>query len=195
MVSSSSPLWLNTAGDEERLDILTLIPIASKLNDLDRQKDLLEKVKSEVEAKGRWKEWSTQWGEMDFEQAIVFPQKPLLINPFVIATGRRSIVSCADVTNDEEVSAMIAKTVDQLGELNVSMLSGLSFRPHNMDFYQLTSIGNGQVFVANAGIVIPNSLVETTTAQFTQVLNVRFELTFTWSSVKVFCTPTKPANR
>ncbi|KIV97956.1 hypothetical protein PV10_01651 [Exophiala mesophila] len=41
-----------------------------------------------------------------------------------------------------------------------------------MRFHQLVSNGNGQVFVANAGIVIPNSLVETTTAQFTQVLNV-----------------------
>lgn len=60
--------------------------------------------------------------ELASSEQLFSPQKPLLIS-CAVATGRRSIVVCGDVTKEDDVTAMVATTVDQLGELNVSPMS------------------------------------------------------------------------
>lgn len=127
-----------------------MLTVASKVNDLDRQEDLLEKVKAEVEAKGTCARFEHSSGYIDAccESVRVAMSWSALIKPLLIScavpTGRRSIVVCADVTKEDEVAAMVATTVDQLGELNVSTMSkGAVFSAGNCGSPYTDNMDNG----------------------------------------------------
>ncbi|RVX74233.1 hypothetical protein B0A52_02065 [Exophiala mesophila] len=87
------------------------------INDLPKQATLLEKVKSEVEQK-----------------------------------GRKCLCFAVDVVNEGQVRDMVKKTVEAFGDLSV--------------------------MVANAGIIIPKSMMDTDLGEFSLIMNVNVMGTF-----------------